>query len=214
MREVKYGRLWLLLATYLKSTMALLVVAQLFGCTTFRGEYADPKSVEIIDDKWNETDSRVIAEKTIQKMLGKGVWLQNFTKKHKGKPIVVVGDVENRTDEHIDTKALVSFISDELINSGKVRFVDGEAREAILAEMKYQTESGEVKKSAARKRGKQIGAHFLLMGFVSSNVQAQKKLKIVTYQIQFRLTDLESSEILWSHKELLKKRFRRGKVRM
>ena len=191
-------------------SMALLMS---FGCTTFKGEYADPKSVEIIDDKWNETDSRIVAEKTIQKMLAQA-WIKRYKTQTKQRPIVVVGDIENRTDEHIDTQSLVSYISDELINSGSVRFVDGEARAQILTEMRHQTESGEVAKHSAKRRGQQIGADFLLLGFVSSTVQVQKKLKLVTYQIQFRLTDLESAEIVWSTKELIKKRFRRATVRL
>lgn len=190
----------------------VLLVFVLASCTTFSGEYSDPKSVEILDDKWNETDARVTAEKMIQKMLSSSSWYQTFQKKKNRKPIVIVGDVANRTDEHIDTKAMVDFISDELINSGKVRFVDGESRARILEELNYQTQSGEVKKSHAKKRGHQIGADFLLVGFVSSYVQGQKKLKTTTYQTQLRLTDLESSEIVWSTKHMIKKRFRRSKL--
>lgn len=195
------------------ASAAGLVLFVVVGCTTFRGEYADPKSVEIVDESWNETDGRVVAEKVVQSMLSQP-WLAQYQAKTKQRPIVVVGDVENRTDEHIDTQALVSYMADELINSGSVRFVDGEAREQILKEMRHQTESGEVAKGAAKQRGQQIGADFLLVGFVSSTVQVQKKLKLVTYQIQFRLTDLATSEIIWSNKELIKKRFRRGTLRL
>lgn len=190
------------------------ICASVMSCTTFKGEYADPKSVEILDESWNETDSRIVGEKTTLVLLSHA-WLKRFKATHKGQsPIVVVGDIENRTDEHIDTDAIVSSISDELINSGTVRFVDAQARQKILAEMKHQTESGEVAQKSARKRGQQIGAHYLLLGFVSSTIQAQKKLKVVTYQVQFRLTDLETSEIVWSHKEFIKKRFRRSSVRL
>lgn len=204
--EISLSAAWYVLVVGLMLLIAL-------GCTTFKGEYADPKSVEIVDESWNETDGRVVAEKVVQNMLAQP-WLGRYQAKTKQRPIVVVGDVENRTDEHIDTQALVSYIADELINSGSVRFVDGEAREQILKEMRHQTESGEVAKSAAKQRGQQIGADFLLVGFVSSTAQVQKKLKLVTYQIQFRLTDLTTSEIIWSNKELIKKRFRRGTLRL
>ncbi|MCY4381423.1 MAG: penicillin-binding protein activator LpoB [Proteobacteria bacterium] len=208
--------MWLLIPApniNLSLVITLSVVILGASCTTFRGEYSDPDAVEIVDDKWNETDARVTAEKAVQKLLTKTAWYQNFLSQKQRKPVIVVGDMTNRTDEHIDTKALTEFVSDELINSGKVRFIDGESRAKILDEMRYQTESGEVKQSAARKRGQQIGADFLLVGAVSSSVHSQGKLKTVTYQTLMRLTSLETSEIIWSHKERIKKRFRRSQVR-
>jgi hypothetical protein len=73
---------------------ARVVVA--FGCTPkFQGEYSDPQKVEIIDDKWNETDARKTAELMITSCLGRP-WLENFKKSHGGKsPIVIVQDIEN-----------------------------------------------------------------------------------------------------------------------
>ena len=194
----------------LRVAFAVLIVATMVGCASFRGEYSDPSAVEVIDDSWNETDNRTTATAIVKKMLAQS-WYKVFRQKKKERPIVVVGKINNRTDEHIDTQALVGFVSDELINSGKVRFVDKANRDAILKEIEYQTSSGHVKSSAARKKGQQIGAYFLLSGDISSHVQAQDGLKTVTYQTHVKLTDLESSEIVWSHKELIKKRFRKSK---
>jgi len=51
----------------------------------------------------------------------------------------------------------------------------------------------------------------LLTGTISSYVQTQgTKRKNVTYQTQVTLTDLETTEIVWSHKEDIKKRFKRS----
>ena len=109
----------------------LFIVFSTFSCTTFQGQYGNPDDVDIIDDKWNETDARVTAEKVVAKMLTKP-WLTKYIDKKKARPIVIVGIIDNRTDEHIDTKTFVEYISDELINSGKVRFIEGEKRQAYL----------------------------------------------------------------------------------
>lgn len=198
--------------SYLSSHFILWAVAVslAIGCTSFRGEYSDPSAVEVVDDSWNETDNRTTAVAVVKKMLDQP-WHKSFQQKKGERPIVIVAGINNRTDEHIDTQALVGFVSDELINSGRVRFVDQANRDAILKEIDYQTSSGRVKASAARKKGQQIGAHFLLSGDISSHVQSRDGLKTITYQTQVRLTDLESSEIVWSHKELIKKRFRTSK---
>jgi uncharacterized protein (TIGR02722 family) len=181
------------------------------GCTpSFQGEYSNPDAVEIVDDKWNETDARKTSEILIKSMLEKP-WLTDFAKNHKGeKPFLLVDDVENRTDEHIDTKAIMEGIRYEVINSGKIRFVEGQQRDKILKEIKYQSESGMVASDKAKKKGKQIGSDYLLTGAISSQVHSQKGLKTITYQTVLQLTDLETAEIVWTQKYDVKKRFNRS----
>lgn len=174
----------------------------------FEGTYSDPAKAEIVDDKWNETDAKKTAESMIASVLTKA-WLQEHRTRVRNKPVVIVDMVENRTDEHIDTKALTEFIRDELINSGKVRFLNKARRQAILDEMNYQ-ESGMVSKRTQKKKGRQIGADFLLGGAISSQVHSRDGLKTVTYQTALTMTNLETSEIVWSGKERIKKRFKRS----
>lgn len=179
------------------------------ACTPdFEGTYNDPAQAEIVDDKWNETDARKTATSLIQQVLSKP-WLAVYEAKYKQKPVVIVDDVANRTDEHIDTKALTEYMQDELINSGKVRFLNAEKRKQILEEIKYQN-SGTTAEGSKKTLGKQIGADFMLGGAISSSVHTQGGLKTVTYQTAMNLTDLESTEMVWSGKELIKKRFKRS----
>lgn len=181
----------------------------LVGCSpSFEGTYNDPAQAEIVDDKWSETDARKTATSLINQVLTKN-WLSDFEKQNNKKPVVIVDDVANRTDEHIDTKALTEFIQDELINSGKVRFLNAEKRKQILEEIKYQN-SGTTAEATKKKLGRQIGADFMLSGAISSSVHSQGGLKTVTYQTALNLTDLETTEIIWSGKELIKKRFKRS----
>lgn len=126
------------------------IAALLSSCSSnFEGEYSDPTKVEIVDDKWNETDARTTAERMIKSALSKA-WLKEFKGHHKNRPIVIVDEIENRTDEHIDTKALTEFIRDELLNSGEIRFANNERRSKILEEIKYQG-SGAVAKDQAKR---------------------------------------------------------------
>ena len=182
----------------------------LYGCSpSFQGEYDDPEKVDIIDDKWNETDARKTAGVLVTSMIGKP-WLAEHKGGHKGeRPVVIVDDVENRTDEHIDTKSLTEAIQNEVINSGKVRFVDKGRRQKILDEIKYQN-SGVVSSQSSKKSGKQTGADFMLGGAISSIAPKQGGLKVVTYQTILTLTNLETAEIVWSEKHEIKKRFKRS----
>lgn len=199
----KYGAIFCAALAYLTT-----------ACTPdFEGEYADPSSLEIVDDKWNETDARKTSEVLIGSMVSKP-WLEIFHKANQGqRPIMILDDIENRTDEHIDTRALGEAIRDEIINSGKMRFVDAKARDKILKEIRFQTESGMVAQNMAARKGRQIGADFFVTGSISSHVHTQSGYKTVTYQTIVQLTNLETSEIVWSQKHNIKKRFKRSSSR-
>lgn len=198
----------------LKSTKILssLVFVTAFGtsCTkSFEGEYSDPEKVEIVDDKWNETDARKTAEVMVTSCLGRP-WLEEYKKANGGKkPVVLVQDIENRTDEHIDTKAMTEFLETELVNSGKVRFVEKGRREQILKEVEFQN-SGAVADATKKKKGNQLGADFMLAGAISTQVHTQGGLKTVSYQTQLKLVNLESAEVQWTEKHEVKKRFKRS----
>ena len=47
----------------------------------------------------------------------------------------IIDDIENRTSEHIDTKAITENIRNEMINSRKARYVNKAQRQKILEEM-------------------------------------------------------------------------------
>lgn len=188
---------------------ALALGVGLSSCAKdFEGTYSDPQKVEIVDDKWSESDAHKVAASMISQVTTKP-WLAEFQGAKKQKPIVIVDEIANRTDEHIDTKALTEAMTDELINSGKVRFVNAEKRKQILEEIKYQN-SGTTEAKTKKSMGKQIGADFMLSGAISSSVHSQGGLKTVTYQTALTLTDLETAEIVWSGKEEIKKRFNRS----
>jgi uncharacterized protein (TIGR02722 family) len=190
--------------------LSLALGSLVAACTPkFEGEYTDPAKAEIVDDKWNETDARKTAEHMIQGMLEKP-WLDEFKRTHEGKlPVVIVDDVENRTDEHLDVKQLTDYIQDELINSRKVRFVNKQQRQKLLDEIKYQ-QSGQVAKDSAKKGGRQIGADFLLGGNITSTSHQMGEKKTVDYQTNLTLTNIETFEIEWSTKYEIKKTFRRS----
>ena len=181
------------------------------GCKSFEGNYADPDKVEIVDDKWNETDARLVAEKMIKSCLAKP-WLVEFTTQAKGqRPFLLVDDFENRTSEQIDTKAIFEATRNELINSGRIRFLDGAQRKKILEEYRYQN-SGTVRKDQAKGPGKQFGANFMMVGAISSIVAQQGGYKTVTYQVEMRLTNIETGEIVWTEINKTKKQFKRSGV--
>ena len=191
---------------------ALAVLGGMSACSPkFQGNYADPNQVEIVDDKWNDTDARVVGETMIKSALAKP-WLPEWSAEHKGqRPFLLVSDFENRTTEQIDTQPIFESVRNELINSGKVRFIDGAQRQKILDEYRYQN-SGTVKKEQVKGPGKQSSADFFLVGSLSSITSQMDGYKTVTYQVEMRLTNIETSEIAWTEVKKIKKQFKRSGV--
>lgn len=184
----------------------------LSSCSSFEGNYADPNQAQILDDRWNPTDANLTVEKMVKDM-GTAPWIQNWRddmhKQAKDRPFLLVDDMENRTSEIIDTKALFEDLRAQVLNDGKVRFLDGALRKKILDEYKYQ-QSGVVRKDHIKGPGNQYGADFFLSGAISSIVSQQGGKSSVQYQIEMKLTNISTGELVWSSIEKIRKNFKRS----
>lgn len=195
--------------------MLALSSLTLQSCTnTIQGEYSDVNDDELIDDKWNELDANRTAEKLVKSMLTKP-WIRQYQAAGRGQfPVVVVDEIRSDADEHIDTTALEDAIEKQLVNSGLVRMVDGKSRDKLLKELKFQ-QSGEVNKATAKRRGRQIGADFILGGVIAGQRHKNSAGRMsVSYKTNLKLTDLETSILVWAEDHQIKKKFKRASVGM
>ncbi len=191
------------------------VASLLSSCSSsFQGDYGDPNKAQILDDKWNPTDAQLTVTKMIKDM-GAASWVQNWRDDaHKigtDRPFVLVADMENRTSEIIDTKAVFEDLRSQILNDGKVRFIDGGLRQQILNEYKYQ-QSGIVRKEGVKGPGNQHGADFFLAGAISSIVSQQGGKSSIQYQIEMKLTNISTGELVWSGIEKIRKNFKRSSI--
>ncbi len=156
-----------------------------------------------LSGRWNDTDARLTAEAMIQDLLSRP-WLNRFLRNEGRVPVVVVGEVRNLSSEHIDTKPFISDMERELINSGDVRFVAGDAiRNAIRDErLDQQTQASE---ETIARLGEEIGADFMLIGRISSIEDAVQGKKAVVYKITLELISIETNEKVWIGDKEIKK---------
>lgn len=183
-----------------------LVFAGCGGPKAFtKGEYDDPTRVELLDDKFNESDMQQMADTVIRAMVA-----CKYIANAKTEPIVIVEKVQNRTSEHIDTVSMTDKIRTSLIKSGKVRFVNKQERGTLDEEYDYNA-GGNVDPIKAKKRGKQVGADYILSGALATNVQEVGKDKFIYYKLTMNLTSLDTSTIdCVEEKEIRKKYVRQG----
>lgn len=173
-----------------------------------KGEYDDPTRVELLDDKFNEADMQQMAETVVQAMVACG-YVKNAPKP----PVVIVERVQNRTEEHIDTKSMTDKIRTALIKSGKVRFVNKEERGTLDEEYQYN-EGGNVSGPSAKKRGSQIGADYILSGSMATNIQQVGNQKLIYYKLTMNLTNMETSTIDCVEEREIRKKYSRQNVGM
>lgn len=156
----------------------------------------DPGEQIDLSGRWNNTDSRLTAEKMIDDIL-KEKWVGDHQEGHNGqKPVVIVGFVTNKSTEHIDAETFVKDVEQSFIKSGRVRLVQGgKKREELRAEKADQQTNASA--SSMKKFGLEQGADFILQGSINSIVDSQKRKKVVYYQINLELTNIQSNEVVW-----------------
>lgn len=169
-----------------------------------QGKYDDMSEERLLDDKFNESDMRQIAE-TMVKSLTESAMIAGSKKR----PVVLVTLVKNRSQEHIDMKSMTDKIRVALVKSGKFRFTDKENREEIAGEMEYQGESGYVDPETAKKKGRAIGAEYFLTGEITDRVQEVGSKKYVYYKATFNLVNIESGILDWTDEKEIRKYYQK-----
>lgn len=175
---------------------AMLVVASitLFSCAR-RVTRIDPSEQIDISGKWNNTDSRLTAEQLTDQILTEK-WLANHVAAKGKKPVVIVGMITNKSHEHIEAETFMKDLEQSFIKTNKVGLVQsGKKREEMRAEKADQQTNAS--QSTMKKFGLENGADYILQGSINSIVDAFKRRKTVTYQVNLELTNIETNEIVW-----------------
>lgn len=182
--------------------LALSVAAAGCGSET-KVTRVDTGVVTDLSGRWNDTDSRMVAETMVKESLA-SPWLDNFTRVKSRQPVVVVGTVLNRSHEHIDVQTFITDLSRELTNSQKVTFVAGKGeRDEIRAERREQ--AIHAREDTQRAPGKEIGADYMMKGTISTILDEADGVKAVFYQIDLDMIDLENNVKSWFGQKKIKK---------
>jgi penicillin-binding protein activator len=157
-----------------------------------------------ITGKWNDTDSRLVADTMINQLL-LDKWVSNYMNSHEGKrPIIIVGLVKNKSYEHIDAETFIGDIEKAIVKNGSVRLVQaGDKRNELRTERADQQDFASP--ATTKKWGKELGADFIMQGTINSIVDASSTEKVIFYQIDLQLTDLETNEVVWMGDKKIKK---------
>lgn len=196
----------------LRTAVAVLAGTVLLGgcASETKVTRVDTGVVTDLSGRWNDTDSRMVAETMVKEALG-SPWLENYTRSKNKQPVVVVGTILNRSHEHINVQTFVTDLSRELTNSQKVTFVAGKGeREEIREERREQAVHS--LEDTQKAPGKEIGADFMLKGNISTILDESQGVKAVFYQVDLELIDLENNVKSWFGQKKIKKVIERKRM--
>jgi uncharacterized protein (TIGR02722 family) len=182
---------------------ALLVVAA-GACASKRVSRIEPTAVTDLSGRWNDTDSRLVANQLVEQTLTAG-WAKRYTDTHGGEaPTVLVGSFTNRSMEHIAVGTFVKDIERALVTTGAARVVASvDERREIRSERSDQQQNARA--DTRSKLGQELGARYVLAGEVQSVEDVEGRERIVFYQIDASLIDLETNAKVWVGQHKIKK---------
>jgi len=156
-----------------------------------------------LSGRWNDTDSRMIADKMIANLLGSEKF-KTYAKELGKKPTIIVGLVKNKTSEHIDADNYIKKLELAIFNSGLAELVESDSfRDKIREERAQQADFSDP--STIAKWGMEVGANLMLFGEMTSETDVYHKKRVVNYITTLFLTDMETNKRTWYGQEEIKK---------
>ena len=189
----------------LLAVFVLSLVTLVSGC----GKSVEVARVEsgkevALTDKWNDEDSRLVAEEMIDDMLSYP-WIGQFKQRFPDKdPLVTVQRVRNKSHEHIAVETFVNDIKRAVIRSGKAGFIaTREERQDTRAELADQDMNASAE--TRMERGEEDGANFALSGTINSIVDQLDGQRVTFYQVDLKLINLQTAREVWNGTKKIKK---------
>lgn len=162
-----------------------------------------------LSGRWNDTDSRLVSEEMTLDCLSAN-WLTQHIAKTSKRPTVIVGTMRNQSLEHIPSGTFVADVERALVNSGKVDVV-ATVSERIDLRAEKEDQWRNATEETIKRRGQEQGADYMLSGTVQSIEDREKGTKVVFYQVDMTLLDIESNRKVWIGQKKLKKAISRDR---
>lgn len=163
----------------------------------------DPNQKINLSGRWNDSDSRQVAQKMIDELLGSEKYKEYAITLGK-KPAIIVGLVRNKTSEHIDADNYIKKLEFALFNSDTAELVESDVfRDKLRVERVQQQDFADPATTA--KWGMETGANLMLFGEMTSETDIYNNKRVVNYITTLFLTDIQSNKRVWYGQEEIKK---------
>jgi len=190
--------------------ISLALILLLGGCASgMQKAYVDPDAVpdEGPTLTFNPNDLQRIAVKMANSLIATDIF------DGREKPIVRITQVKNKTNEHIDTKAITDKIRTALIKSRKVKFVADKSERTVQKDLRdeYDRQMNDtftevmMDEQTKLKTGKMKGPKYHLFGEIVEISSFDNRVKDVYYKMTLTLQNLEEGTLEWADEKEIRK---------
>jgi len=184
----------------------LLLLTLSVACNQRTVARVDPQTQVDLSGRWNDSDSRMVADRMVADLLGSERFKEYATSKER-KPAIIVGQVRNRTSEHIDANAYIKKFELAIFNSGIAELIEsGDFRDKLRVERANQQDFASPE--TMKRWGEETGADLMLLGEMTSETDVYQKDRVVNYVTTLFLTDMETNKRVWYGQHEIKKKIR------
>src|SRR5882672_6808853 len=142
----------------LRIVLCFLTVSILISCARSVSRINPSQQIDL-SGRWNDSDSRMVAEKMVSELLGSDKF-KDYAKSLSKKPAIIVGLIRNKTSEHIDADNYIKKIELAIYNSGIADLVESDGfRDKLRQERAQQQDFAD--SGTASKWGKEVGANLM-----------------------------------------------------
>lgn len=187
--------------------LALLLgvaMLSLVGCaqapsTVYRVE---PEQEINLSGRWNDTDSQMVSEEMIATCINAS-WAAEFINETGKLPVLLVGTIYNKTDEHISSDVFISDLERAFIESQQAKIIQGGAALDEIRELRQSQLS--FAEPDTRRFLRELGANFVMQGKINKIADTDANRELYFYQVDLELIDIETVEKVWIGQKKLKK---------
>ena len=180
----------------------VLVSVISFSCARTVSRVSPDQSIDL-SGRWNDTDSRQVADKMINQLLTSEKF-KEYSKTSGKKPAILVGMVRNKTSEHINADTYIKKLELAIYNSGVAELVESDGFRDKLREERAQQQDFSNPETVS-KWGEEVGADLMLFGEMTSETDLYNNKRVVNYITTLFLTDTETNKRIWYGQEEIKK---------
>jgi uncharacterized protein (TIGR02722 family) len=197
----------------IRTTLLALAATLLVACSSAR--YEDPNQTEFVTIDFSTGDLQSLAADMSDSLTSSPALLRyDVGERPDPRVVLVLGGVENRTTEHIDTSGITDEMRVRLLQSGQFRIVSADrGQDAIGDQVRFQQGSGRVDPAGAKAFGAQVGADLVIWGTLRS-IEKERgrslasggtKTDLLDYQFVLTAADITTGEELWANSKYIRK---------
>ena len=163
----------------------------------------EPNQQYDLSGRWNDSDSRQVADKMISDLFSSNSF-KEYATAHGKKPVIIVGQIRNRTTEHIDANNYIKKLELAIFNSSIADLVESEEyRDKLRLERAQQQDFSDP--ATIAQWGKETGADLILFGEMTSETDVYNNKRVVNYVTTLFLTNMETNKRVWYGQHEIKK---------